>query len=138
MGAPVVKPSLSISALSMSRGRKPMKSPYPHTPASGYPSSSYNSFYCPSIQGNDFEPRKEKAPWSHFAPHTHLSLQFWVDLEVKGVNHKIRILFDTGAEVNVIQKGLLPEEFSLWHGLFFPFFFCPFAFCFLLPTDVRP
>ncbi len=59
------------------------------------------------------------SPWTL----TRLKLRDWVlqqvlsfswicvDLEVRGVKHKIRILVDTGA-VNVIQKGLIPEEFT--------------------------
>lgn len=66
----------------------------------------FPKFCCPSIQGIDYVPQKEKSPWLHFSPHANLSLQFWVDLEIRKRKFRIRALIDTGAEVNVIKKGL--------------------------------
>lgn len=34
----------------------------------------------------------------------------WVDLEIKGRKYHLKVLIDTGAEVNVIKRGLLPPE----------------------------
>lgn len=60
---------------------------------------------------SDYEPQKGDAPWSHFTPHIHLSLQFRADLLVKGQKFRIKVLIDTGAEVNVIKQGLIPPAF---------------------------
>ncbi len=40
-----------------------------------------------------------------------LSLKIWLDVIVEDKTFSIRALVDTGAEVNIIKKGLIPQEY---------------------------
>lgn len=67
-------------------------------------------FECPSIQGDDFELDGQDSTWARQTPHPHLSLHVWLDLWVGRTKFVIKALVDTGAEINVIRRGLIPED----------------------------
>ena len=69
-------------------------------------------FQCPSVQGEDFDIRGEDSRWSQLSPNANLSLHLWIDLWVNDKKFRVKALVDTGAEVNVIKRGLLPESFT--------------------------
>ena len=69
-------------------------------------------FQCPSISGGDYQLTGGDSGWSHLSPHTNLALQLWIDLKIGSKKFRVRALIDTGAEVNVIRKGLIPYEYT--------------------------
>lgn len=50
--------------------------------------------------------------WAKNTPHSHPSLHIWLDLWVGDTKFVINALIDTGAEINVIRKGLIPSELT--------------------------
>ena len=68
------------------------------------------TFECPSISGDQFELSSEDAKWAIHTPHTNLSLHVWVDLWIGQTKFVVKALVDTGAEINVIRKGLIPLD----------------------------
>jgi hypothetical protein len=38
-------------------------------------------------------------------------LKVWLDVIVEGKTFSIRALIDTGAEVNIIKRGIIPQEY---------------------------
>ena len=122
MGAPAVNESLSISAISVARAKskrsaKTSTSNQAHPPEQpqGFgppPPDGPRTFECPSIQGDDFVLGTQDSLWAKNTPHSHLSLHIWLDLWVGDTKFVINALIDTGAEINVIRKGLIPPELT--------------------------
>ena len=94
----------------MARGhsRRKEKSRPPVQP----PPAQNRVFSCPSISGEQFDLKGRDSKWAEHTPHGNLSLHVLIDLYVGEQKFVLNALVDTGAEINVIKKGLIPSELT--------------------------
>ena len=64
--------------------------------------------FCPSVTGKGRSINHTSKSKHRDYP---LSLKVWIDIEVEDRTFPIRALIDTGAEVNIIKKGIIPQEY---------------------------
>ncbi len=101
-GGDAEKPRLPYRSVSVARAERGNDKLYPGD------SEILHSASCPSVTGKGKSVNHTSKSRSREYP---LSLKIWLDVIVEDKTFSIRALVDTGADVNIIKRRIIPQEY---------------------------